>query len=325
MLEINAKIRPQMLYRLTARKRNGNGEVVSERSTPEIPNVFTNYGVEAIFGATTGDNTSEIACVVGSGSAAPSVTDTSLATFVAGAYSTGSYTRTWVDNGDGTGYKQSQKSTVFAAGVATGILSEVGSCFRGFTPTSSTPICSRALILDTNGDPTTFEVLPDEELEVTQFFRQHVSTDTTETQVFDGDDEYDVLCAPVGMATDMWGFPAASLIGASSTIYYCTGGTPVVSSVGGASQAYPGMTGGTGADSINTSQGASAAIDAYVPNSKTNTAWIRVGAGARMLIYGATICIPSLGAYQVGINPAIDKGDLYRATIKIRFTIDNTI
>ena len=246
-----------MLYRLTARKINGNGEVVSERSTPGIPNVFTNYGVEALFGATTGDNTLEIACVVGSGSAAPSVTDTSLATFVAGAYSSSSYTKTWVDNGDGTGYKQSQKITVFATGVATGILAEVGSCFRSGPPTSDTPICSRALILDTNGDPTTFEVLPDEELEVAQFFRQNVSTGATETVIVDGSDEYDVLCAPVGMATTMWGFPSSTTISTSSRIYYCTGGTPVVSSVGGSAESSPGMTGGTGAGTINSVQGAS--------------------------------------------------------------------
>ena len=175
---IEMKVKPQFVYKLTAIKRDADGNEVSRRESAEIPNLFTNAGIEQILGG--GANPSTIAGVVGTGSAAPALTDTGLQTFLAGKYSNtttgqGLIGNSFVDLGSNVGYKQRHWRTIFAAGTATGNISEVGAALQAANPTAATVLASRALVVDGNGNPTTFTVLADEELQLDQFFRVYVN------------------------------------------------------------------------------------------------------------------------------------------------------
>lgn len=120
-------------------------------------------------------------CQVGSGSTTPDVSQTALAARIAG-----SNTYPVADDIGATGsspyYAYTIRTFRFAAGTATGNLSEVG------VGTSSTgSLFSRALILDNLGSPTTITVLSDETLDVSYEFRCYVpETDTTGTVTLDG-------------------------------------------------------------------------------------------------------------------------------------------
>lgn len=105
-------------------------------------------------------------CMVGSGSAAPANTDTSLQSLVASTQ-----TVQYDTNGNNASprYGWRRKTFRFGTGVAAGNLSEVG---VGYTTTA---VFSRALILDGGGNPTTITVLADEVLDVTYELRFYIN------------------------------------------------------------------------------------------------------------------------------------------------------
>lgn len=125
-----------------------------------FPNLITDAGLERMAG--NGDWMRY--CQVGSGNTAPNVLDTALANRIAG-----SDTQQASINGAQAEepYFCWRRTTIrFAEGVAAGNLSEVG---MGWA--SSGSLFSRALILDSEGDPTTITVAADEILDVTYEFR----------------------------------------------------------------------------------------------------------------------------------------------------------
>lgn len=128
-----------------------------KKSTGWFPNLITNAGLDAI-GSTVGWL---LYCHVGTGNTAPANTDTSLVTWLAS--SNGYQTQTGAANGISP-YMANRTQTIrFAAGTATGNLSEVG-----MGPNiGNTGMFSRALILDGVGAATTITVLAAEALDVT--------------------------------------------------------------------------------------------------------------------------------------------------------------
>ena len=146
-------------------------EAISEDGTRRVladwfPNLITDQGLNQMGTLATWLN----ACQVGSGSTVPAVSDTQLVTLVAG---TTTIQSTIVGIQSTPPYYASRTMTYrFAAGVATGTLSEVG---VGTTATVGN-LYSRALILDGTGAPTTLTILSTETLDVTYQCRYYVPT-----------------------------------------------------------------------------------------------------------------------------------------------------
>ena len=157
---------------------NGTPIEASRVKVAEFDNLITNQGQNRIGTASDWLN----AVQVGSGTTAPAVTDTGLAFFVAGT--TTQQATSAVSQSSPPYYTTRSVTRRFAAGAATGNLSEVG---IGWAATGST-LFSRALILDGSGNPTTITVLSDEVLDVTYQLRLYppaadVSSNITVTGV----------------------------------------------------------------------------------------------------------------------------------------------
>jgi len=110
--------------------------------------------------------------VVGSGTTPPVVTDTSLELFVAGtATQQGAVIPNVVNATVYPRYVTRAMTKRFNGSALAGApLTEVGVAITtnaGTTPNASTPLASRALITDTEGNPTSITVLADEYLDVT--------------------------------------------------------------------------------------------------------------------------------------------------------------
>ena len=131
-----------------------------------FPNLITDQGLNQMGTLITWLN----ACQVGSGSTVPAVSDTQLVTLVAGTTTVPS-TVSGIQSTPPY-YASRTRTYRFAAGVATGTLSEVG---VGTTATVGN-LYSRALILDGTGAPTTLTILSTETLDVTYQCRYYVPT-----------------------------------------------------------------------------------------------------------------------------------------------------
>lgn len=149
-------------YRMTVTRPDG-----TQRDTGWFPNLITTSGLNRI-----GRGGIGAYALVGSGSAVPLITDTALQALVA-------WTNNNTDSSDGASpvapyYGWHRRKFRFAAGVAAGNLSEVGIGWSEGDGIS--PVFSRALIRDSNGDPTTITVLPDEVLDVQYELRLYAPT-----------------------------------------------------------------------------------------------------------------------------------------------------
>ncbi len=158
-------------YRLQVVRPDG-----TVKQEAEFDNLVTDIGLNRM-----GSASDYLAwCQVGTGSTAPTVTDTALSARVAGSGTTNSST-----GGAQPGapyYAWRIKTFVFSAGSATGNIAEVG---VGWDSTGA--LFSRALVLDSGGSPTTITVLADETLYVTYEFRLYAPTvDTTGQVTFSG-------------------------------------------------------------------------------------------------------------------------------------------
>lgn len=321
-MKITVSMKPQVVYRLTAIRRNRAGRIVSARQSADCPNVFTNYGVESAFGAPGTAPFNGISAAVGTGSSEFQITDTRLNNFLAGASQGGSASHSFVNNGDGSGYWQSAKNTLFSVGAATGNISEIGSHFAsGSAPNASTDLGSLALVVDGSGNPTTFEVLSDEELLLTQFFRRNFSlNDITLFDVpIDGDGpNQDITIRPFNMGSPT-SFPTVH--GTNGIYGRALWGEvynlPAITDSQGSSS-------GTGSGQANTSQGTQYTLVPYVPNSKEIEFILRRPTGAAENIVGFEFSLPGFVRYAVKLDPGIPKSELHRSQVSLICKIDNT-
>lgn len=173
---IKTKLGVQGFYKAVVSKDKECKKVVKE--TGWMPNLITNAGMDYI--GTSNllyNNSGRRSFFVGSGNTPPAFTDTSLETQIAWA-ETG--TGGTAANGTNGTYAYYQYTKQFSQGAAAGNIAEVG-----FGPTELDPLFSRALVVDSGGNPTTITVLSDEFLTLTYEVRVYIpQTDYTSTMDF---------------------------------------------------------------------------------------------------------------------------------------------
>lgn len=322
-------MKPQIIYRLEARKRDASGNIISRRASGDIPNVFTNHGVEVLFDEEQSQNptSGNMGYVVGTGSSAPSINDTQLDNFISGASrQSGSDSLSFHDNEDGTGYVEFRQDALFPAGASGGNvnIAEIGAAFAS-SPSNSDNLCSRALVVDGNGDPSVFEWLEDEELLLTAFHRRHLSlSDIVLTNVpIDGDGpDQTVTIRPFSLGTlNNWGWPRRFTGNTFGRAFWgSTYSLPTILVNGGSSS-------GAGSGQQNTSQTLQEGVEPYVPGSKERTRWLRVPTGDDRNVVGFEFggtANNAFGCWAVKLDPGIPKSDLHRCTLGLTFKIDNT-
>lgn len=113
---------------------------------------------------------------VGTGNTTPQVTDTQLQATVTSSYYNHVQTNGYVASASpNPAYWYSRNSFTFPTGAAAGNLSEIGAA-PDWASNPATALSSRALIVDSNGNPTTITVLSDEILTATYEIRYYLDT-----------------------------------------------------------------------------------------------------------------------------------------------------
>lgn len=179
-----------------------NGHLICER---EFENLITDYGLERI--GTYGSNLDNLYsyCRVGVGTATPSFTDVQLANEVG----TPKF-RSNPNDRDGSNttsepyYAKSNMMFWFNAGQVVGNLTEVG-----VGGSAANTLFSRALILDSLGNPTSFPIAADEELQVVYSIIHYPPADDFTSSVdITGVGTLDVTVRPYNVTdVTVWGFP----------------------------------------------------------------------------------------------------------------------
>lgn len=183
------------------------------RQVGPFKNVITDIGLDRL-----GTGGAVTYIYVGTGTGTPATTDTGMFTFLA-------YSSTTQAAGAGTPsgapdyYSVGSWTKRFAAGVATGNLTEVG---IGWATDPAGAIFSHALILDGVGNPTTITILPDEVLDVTYSLRLYPSlTDSTGTVTISGVNyDYIVRSASLPNSPGAYQFGNQGLTGAAGMNVY---------------------------------------------------------------------------------------------------------
>lgn len=150
-------------FTFTVTRQNGEKEVVAD-----FPNLILDSGLNQM--VTLSIFTLLAACRVGSGSTAPAVGQTLLANQVAGTTATQG-SNLLDGRGEAVPYLGWEYTKRFSTGVAAGNLSEVG---MGPYASATSSLFSRALIVDSGGNPTTITVLPSEILDVTYTLKMYL-------------------------------------------------------------------------------------------------------------------------------------------------------
>lgn len=297
-------------------------------------NVVTNLGVQMLLGgATVGtSNTSvSIRCSCGSGNATPSVTDTQIQSFIAGA-------------GNATSNNTVRNSTVapyyvmhtwtwrFGMGVAQGNVAELCVVNNNATPNASSPVFSRALVRDAGGSPTAITVGPDEYLDVTYELYLYPSSSDQEgtfSQMIDGSP---VSFSFVSRASNIQvaGSQGSSQGWASNsgsqmpTIFALASSSSNLSAVyvGGDLGGVGGAPTGT---SVATSRFVASTSATGVYASKYRDLTYTAGLDESNVTFSCIRLAYNLGCVQMKFDPPITKVNTKTYTITIRVTLDNTI
>lgn len=230
---------------------------------------------------------------VGTGSTAPAITDTALVARVGSSNTINTSSTGAASSSPYYGYNR--KTFRFAAGTATGNLSEVG---VGWASTGS--LFSRALIKDAFGDPTTITVLADEVLDVTYELRSYAPlTDSAPAVVnISGTNYTFVIRSAYATSVEAWA-PENQAVGHASD------------SVGNFGQVvYNGSIGSiTSSPSGSSSNRTTVSNSAYANNSyqrDMTAVWDlnqgNVAGGITALHFYTT-----LGAFQMSVSPGIPK------------------
>lgn len=232
-------------------------------------------------------------CHVGTGTTAPAVTDTALATKLAHTTSAIS----GVSSGSASLPYYGSRTQVFrfGVGVAAGNLSEVGIGYN------ATALFSRSLIKDSSGNPTTITVLPSEYLDVTYELRMYAP---------EADVPFSIVISGVTYTGVARAAEATTFSGSTDPWYggYLFGSG---ASLGAAQvRAYNGTIGGAAAVPSGTvSFLGSPSNSAYSNNSLQLTGTVTAALGTGNLAGGisALVVYTTLGAFQMSFSPAIPK------------------
>lgn len=289
-------------WRLDVRRPDGR-----IRETRRFPNLITDAGLNAIG---TSDDWLRY-CAVGTGSAAPNVSDTQLQAQV------GSRTNTIQDSnnsaqGSPPYYGFTSKTFRFGAGAAAGNLAEIGI----FTAATSGICWSRALILDSMGSPTTLTVLSDEFLDATYEVRIMVPTDDVlDTVDITGVGTLDLTIRAANATSLQWapggGFRAGSIGGVYFAALY----------TGAINESVTGAPSGTSANASSISVASYGDNNLYRESTATwdlNAANFTIRSTLWSL--GTTDGAGGLGAMQAEFSPTFAKTNSQILTLVYRHT-----
>lgn len=259
-----------------------------KRTVAEFPNLILDVGLDRM-----GVGSYLDVCRVGTGNSTPTVLQTQLdnkiastSTTVADAYGaqpTAPY------------YGWRRKTFRFAAGTATGNLSEVGVGWGNIT-TDNTIYC-RARILDGVGAPTTINILADEALDVIYEIRAYPPlTDVVVSDLDLGMSTHTATVRAASVTNDaFWGADLGSQVWFVGNLW-----TPLYNGTIGAITTTPSGSVYSYADPTNLS---------YVPLSRTKKSNLNLGLTQANLAGGIVSLSTrtTIGRYQIGFSPAIDK------------------
>jgi len=169
---IQTKIQLKGRYKIQRIKAD-SGKLI--QSSPWMNNLITNAGKQTYISR--GDNI-PLSCAVGTGNSTPSVNDTALNRV--GAAGAESAANVFTED---SGTVPATYWFRFYPGQATGNISELG-IYLGSPGYADFTLFSRALVRDSQGNPTTITVLSDEYLDIYWEFTLHVAGRTTGTIPF---------------------------------------------------------------------------------------------------------------------------------------------
>lgn len=167
---INVHVPVSGHFTLLVQRKDGKGRIRTVRKH-KFDNLITDFGLNSMASLAVAESRRDIirSVQVGSGSTPPAVSDTSLQAHVATrGVTTETPTRGVVTNQ----YHWRRWTWQFAQGVAAGNLNEIGVGVN----TSAGSLFSRALILDSSGNPVTLTILPTEFLTVVYELRNYPPT-----------------------------------------------------------------------------------------------------------------------------------------------------
>lgn len=296
-------------YKLTVRKSNGDIRL----ETDWFDNLITNTGLDALLSTDVyGDFASR--CHIGSGSTTPSYTDTALVSQYATTTS-----RQSVDVTELTSpYRYSTTIVYRFAAVGAGVTRTIREI--GTSSNSLETLVSRALILDSSGNPMTITMYEEEVLDATYEFTNVpalVDADYLQTITINSV-EYSInwRASTVGgvSSSSWWGIPTG------------VSGNDGISSSLTTGTFYSGSVGATTTGPSGTSYGTTSYTSTYTPGTYSRTFTFGLGLNNANYVSGITAFrIGSLsdyrGAhlYQCGISPGIPKTE--NDTMKFTVTL----
>lgn len=288
-------------YKIEAIRPDGRRRLLADW----FPNIITNLGLNMLGSLPIG-NPAVDRCMVGTGTATPTVSDTQLQNRIATSSTVG-------PNGTGDAvtvgpiadhYTFFRRPYRFAAGVATGNLTEVG------VGNSNTSAFSRALILDGNGNPTTITVLEDEVLDVFYELRTYASVADVTANITISGTSYATVLRPAQYPTS---WPSAIHISGTSTAGMLGEGR-TSGALGDASTGPGGslVSGGSGS--------AYEFIGAYVNNSYQRDMRYTWGLNSGNADFHSVFLVNSYGRWKASFSPALAKRNTNILTLDLRVT-----
>lgn len=273
-----------------------------KRETDYSANLVTNYGLDTIGNTSVGNFAAFLR--IGTGSTAAAYTDTQLVS--QSASTSNNVSSTNVNNG-GPNYETAVTVTYnFALGAVVGNMAEIGA---GTAATGAT-LCSRALIVDNVGSPTTITVLASEILQVIYRFTCYPNLVDSTGSVTIGGVSYGYTSRQFSVATVL-------LINPQSSAFFGTIFTPTA--YNGAISAYTGV-GPAGASASF----ASGAMLAYTAGNYYRDFTLSAALADANVSGGITAIKFTLGSgggvfqTQIGFGAAIPKDNTKALTITLR-------
>ena len=271
-----------------------------------FPNLITDSGMDYLA------NTDRwlTRCYVGTSSATPDVTDTSIGSLLASSTTVvGGMSSYGKQISTDPFYSYKIVAYEFSEGSATGNISEVA------IGPSSGNVFSRSLVKDGSGNPTTVTVLSDEILRVVYEVRLYIpKDDVTGTVDVNGTSHSWTSRAMSISDNSYWNTSIFSSTGTQLEPRTDTSGNWSATMYGGAIGIVTSRPSGTS----QRFSGASS-VDPYVDGSfETSATYIASPDDDSVTEIGAMTYMSDFTAYQIGFTPKIPKSDTERFTIKVK-------
>lgn len=296
-VQVSQKVTMAGKFKLEAVRPDGTRRVLADW----FDNLIVDQGLNRI-----GTGTFMPYCHVGTGSTAPGNSDTALVAFVAATNTVQAETSGTASSSPYYGYRV--RTYRFAQGAAAGNLTEVG---IGWASTGAV-LFSRALIKDGGGSPTTITVLSDEFLDVSYELRCYAPTSDSVVTVTISGTNYDFTCRAANVTNSLWWAPRDQAILDTNT-----SGSHVEQS------AYNGSIGAVTALPSGTSDAPKTVTKQTYSNNSYRADFAcfwDLNDGNLAGFISAMVFSSSLGSFQMGVTPDIEKDGTKLLTLTYRVT-----